>query len=70
MGMAPIKINSVILKGFNDDEIEDITALTLKYPFHIRFIEYMPMGDSDNLGAAMKGTYLTVSGSRDLDNVG
>lgn len=47
MGMAPIKINSVILRGINDDEIEDITALTLKYPFHIRFIEYMPMGDSD-----------------------
>ncbi len=47
LGMAPIKVNAVILKGLNDDEIEDITALTLKYPFHIRFIEYMPMGDSD-----------------------
>lgn len=47
LGMAPIKINAVILKGINDDEIENITALTLKYPFHIRFIEYMPMGDSD-----------------------
>ena len=40
-------MNAVILRGLNDDEIEDITALTLKYPFHIRFIEYMPMGDSD-----------------------
>jgi cyclic pyranopterin phosphate synthase len=47
LGMSPIKVNAVILKGLNDDEIEDITALTLKYPFHIRFIEYMPMGDSD-----------------------
>lgn len=47
MGMSPLKINAVVLKGINDDEIEDITALTLKYPFHIRFIEYMPMGDSD-----------------------
>lgn len=47
MGMAPIKVNAVILKGLNDDEIEDITALTLKYPFHVRFIEYMPMGNSD-----------------------
>lgn len=47
LGISPIKINAVILKGINDDEIEAITALTLKYPFHIRFIEYMPMGDSD-----------------------
>ena len=47
MGMSPLKINAVILKGINDDEIEDIASLTLKYPFHIRFIEYMPMGDSD-----------------------
>lgn len=46
-GMAPVKVNAVVLRGINDDEIEDITALTLKYPFHIRFIEYMPMGDSD-----------------------
>lgn len=47
LGISPIKVNAVILKGINDDEIETITALTLKYPFHIRFIEYMPMGDSD-----------------------
>jgi GTP 3',8-cyclase len=46
LGIAPIKINTVILRGINDDEIEDITALTLNYPFHVRFIEYMPMGDS------------------------
>jgi len=46
LGMSPVKINTVILKGINDDEIENITALTLKHPFHVRFIEYMPMGDS------------------------
>lgn len=46
LGISPVKINAVILRDINDDEIEDITALTLKYPFHIRFIEYMPMGDS------------------------
>ncbi len=47
LGISPVKINTVILRGINDHEIEDIAALTLKYPFHIRFIEYMPMGDSD-----------------------
>ena len=47
MGISPIKINTVALRGINDDEIPDIAGLTLKYPFHVRFIEYMPMGDSD-----------------------
>jgi cyclic pyranopterin phosphate synthase len=47
LGISPIKINAVALKGINDDEIVSLAALTLKYPFHIRFIEYMPMGDSD-----------------------
>lgn len=46
LGISPVKINTVILRGINDDEIEDLTALTINHPFHIRFIEYMPMGDS------------------------
>ena len=46
LGISPVKINAVVLRGINDDEVEDIAALTLMYPFHIRFIEYMPMGDS------------------------
>lgn len=47
MGMSPIKINTVALKGFNDDEIQAIAGLTQTYPFHVRFIEYMPMGNTD-----------------------
>ncbi|NDY72362.1 GTP 3',8-cyclase MoaA [Desulfobacter hydrogenophilus] len=50
LGMSPIKINTVALKGFNDDEIQAIAGLTREYPFHVRFIEYMPMGNTD-LGA-------------------
>jgi cyclic pyranopterin phosphate synthase len=34
----------VALRGINDDEISDFAALTYAYPFHIRFIEYMPIG--------------------------
>jgi GTP 3',8-cyclase len=44
LGFAPIKLNVVALRGFNDDEILDIAALSLESPYHIRFIEYMPMG--------------------------
>ena len=46
MGFYPIKINVVPLKGINDDELVDIAELSVKYPFHIRFIEYMPMGST------------------------
>lgn len=45
-GLFPIKLNAVILRGVNDDEIEDLAGLSLVHPFHIRFIEYMPMGNS------------------------
>ena len=46
MGFDPVKLNVVPLKGVNDDELTDIAALSIAYPFHIRFIEYMPMGTS------------------------
>lgn len=46
-GMTPIKINAVALKNINADEIDKLAGLTLNHPFHVRFIEYMPMGDSD-----------------------
>lgn len=46
MGITPLKINTVVLRGVNDHEIERIAHLTFLYPFHIRFIEYMPMGDT------------------------
>jgi cyclic pyranopterin phosphate synthase len=43
--LHPIKINTVIIKGFNDGEIFDFVELAYKYPLHIRFIEFMPIGD-------------------------
>lgn len=41
-GFSPVKLNAVILRGINDDEIEHLARLTLRYPFHVRFIELMP----------------------------
>jgi cyclic pyranopterin phosphate synthase len=46
IGFAPIKINAVAMRGINDDEILDLAKLSFDYPFHIRFIEYMPIGNS------------------------
>ncbi len=43
-GLIPVKINMVAIKGFNDDEIENFARMTLKKPYQVRFIEFMPLG--------------------------
>jgi cyclic pyranopterin phosphate synthase len=48
-GFEPIKLNVVVIKGVNDDEIEDFAAFTKDNPFEVRFIEYMPFGPSEAL---------------------
>ncbi len=42
VGMDPIKINTVVMRGVNDDEIAELAALTFNKPYHVRFIELMP----------------------------
>ena len=49
-GFDKVKINAVLIGGFNDDEIEDLTDLTMKYPVDVRFIELMPMYDNPDFG--------------------
>jgi GTP 3',8-cyclase len=44
-GLSPVKINVVVMRGTNDDEIVDFAALTRDHPWHVRFIELMPVGD-------------------------
>ncbi len=46
IGMHPIKINTVVMRGINADEIEDLARLTLDKPYHVRFIELMPTNSS------------------------
>jgi cyclic pyranopterin phosphate synthase len=42
VGFSPVKLNTVVMRGVNDDEIEALGRLTYEYPFHVRFIEFMP----------------------------
>jgi len=51
VGFHPIKINTVIMRGRNDDEIEDFARATLDRPWHVRFIEVMPVGDNLSVSA-------------------
>ena len=48
-GLAPIKLNVVVMRGVNDDEVVDFARLTLDNPWHVRFIELMPVGSLEPL---------------------
>lgn len=45
IGMVPVKLNVVLMKGINEDEIEDFLKLTINNPIQVRFIELMPIGE-------------------------
>lgn len=51
-GFEKIKINAVLIGGFNDDEIIPLAELTKRYPVDMRFIELMPIQDHDEFGEA------------------
>ncbi len=56
--LQPIKINCVLMRGINDDEIEAFARLTLRSPLHVRFIELMPIG---NVGFYQQGHLLPIA---------
>ena len=59
-GFDKVKINAVLIGGFNDDEIEALANLTLKYPVDMRFIELMPIQDHDEFGESAYVPYSRV----------
>ncbi len=46
VGLSPVKVNVVVIRGFNDAELEQFARLAEEYPLHVRFIELMPVGAS------------------------
>ena len=47
VGMSPIKVNAVVIRGSNDDEILDLVEFARKNGFEMRFIEYMDVGNAN-----------------------
>ena len=47
VGFSPLKLNVVVIPGVNDHELLDLAALTLDREWHVRFIEFMPIGNGD-----------------------
>src|SRR2546425_4677407 len=51
-GLRPIKLNSVVVRGFNEDDVVPLAALTLERPWEIRFIEMMPFSSAGDCAEA------------------
>lgn len=51
VGLTPIKINVVVVRGVNSDELLDFAHLTIEHPWQVRFIELMPVGNSGDWGS-------------------
>lgn len=49
LGLHPIKLNVVLMKDFNVDEVKDFLKWTIREPIDVRFIEYMPIGQGNNI---------------------
>jgi cyclic pyranopterin phosphate synthase len=48
-GLAPVKINAVVMRGYNENDVADLARLTLEHPWQVRFIEMMPFGGATEL---------------------
>ena len=50
VGFDPLKLNVVVIPGINDQEVIDLAALTIDKHWHVRFIEFMPIGNAQLFG--------------------
>lgn len=50
-GLEPVKINMVVIRGLNDDEVVEMARRTLTEGWHVRFIEVMPLGSNEHWAA-------------------
>ncbi len=48
-GLAPMKLNAVVVKGYNEDDVVDLAALTVERPWQMRYIEMMPFAGVTDL---------------------
>jgi cyclic pyranopterin phosphate synthase len=66
-GLTPIKLNCVVMRGWNEDEVVEFARLTLEQPFHVRFIELMPInwsqGDDSSAGSGLLRDFFALSAS-------
>ena len=49
VGLSPVKLNVVVMRGINDDELSDFVNMTFREGWHVRFIELMPLAHTPSL---------------------
>jgi cyclic pyranopterin phosphate synthase len=47
-GLTPVKVNAVVVRGYNEPDMVDLARLTMQHPWQVRFIEMMPFGGNDD----------------------
>ncbi|MGH4124028.1 MAG: GTP 3',8-cyclase MoaA [Clostridium sp.] len=62
LGIKPVKINTVLMRGINDVEFEDFLNLTRELPVEIRFIELMPIGEGIKMYEKRKLSFVEMLG--------
>ena len=64
VGLTPIKINTVVIRGMNDDEVIDLARKTVETGWHVRFIELMPIGNSSQIADSWRDRVVMAQGIR------
>lgn len=59
-GLDPVKINTVVIRGVNDDEVVDLARKTMEEGWHLRFIELMPVGGGGLIGDQWRDQVVTA----------
>lgn len=68
-GFEKLKLNVVVIGGVNDQEAADFAALTIDRPWTVRFIEYMPLGDSALTQSLVGADTFTIDNSQIIERI-
>lgn len=76
-GLTPIKLNAVVVKGYNEPDVVDLARLTIDHPWQVRFIEMMPFAGATNVqtgqvitAAQIKESIESEAGKMEIANDG
>jgi len=61
-GLKPVKLNAVVVRGYNEEDVVDLARLTREHPWQVRFIEMMPFGGSTDLQTGQMVTVEEMQG--------
>jgi cyclic pyranopterin phosphate synthase len=66
-GLKPVKLNAVVVRGYNEEDVVDLARLTREHPWQVRFIEMMPFGGSTDLQTGQMVTVEEMQGCIEQD---